>query len=353
MEERSADKVAVETPVNVDETGSIATATEALLTMLDAEDAPPATETEPTPDGEEEAQLEETEDADSDDAEEEEAVEESDEDDEYEPEDNRDEEGDDVEDVYTVKVDGADTDVTLDELLAGYSRHSDYTKKTQQLSEERKHIEEMAQAFSQELHNTQAVREQYVNQMGQYIQNGLHGLQRWAGVDWARMKEEDPIEYVTKRDEFREEQSRIGAMQKQQEHAAKLQQHEAAKLHRAQLAEEGERLADTVPEWADEKKRPEIAGQIREYAQSVGFSAEEVDAVIDHRAINVLLKAARYDALQGAGKSKKVKRNPKLVKAGAKKDKTSSNSKKRKAQLNRLSETGSYKDAAKLMEDLI
>jgi len=81
---------------------------------------------------------------------------------------------------------------------------------------------------------------------------------------------------------------------------------------------------------------------------------EEVDAVVDHRAISVLLKAAKYDALQNSDlKTKKVKRNPRVVNAGSRKDKSVSSSKKRKAQYNRLKKSGDTKDAARLMEDLI
>ena len=43
-------------------------------------------------------------------------------------------------DVYTVRVNGQDVDVTLDEALRGYQRESDYTQKTQQLAEQRKQL---------------------------------------------------------------------------------------------------------------------------------------------------------------------------------------------------------------------
>lgn len=41
---------------------------------------------------------------------------------------------------YTTKVDGEDVEVTLEELLAGYSRTSDYTKKTQALAADRQRL---------------------------------------------------------------------------------------------------------------------------------------------------------------------------------------------------------------------
>lgn len=44
--------------------------------------------------------------------------------------------------AYTVKVDGVEQEVTLAELQNGYSRQQDYTRKTQELSQQRKSIEE-------------------------------------------------------------------------------------------------------------------------------------------------------------------------------------------------------------------
>ena len=42
---------------------------------------------------------------------------------------------------YRVKVDNEELEVDVDELIKGYSRTSDYTKKTQALAEQRKQIE--------------------------------------------------------------------------------------------------------------------------------------------------------------------------------------------------------------------
>ena len=44
--------------------------------------------------------------------------------------------------AYTVKVDGAEQRVSLDELRDGYQRQSDYTRKTQELASERQRLEQ-------------------------------------------------------------------------------------------------------------------------------------------------------------------------------------------------------------------
>ena len=81
MEPKTTDNVASEAPVTTEQDGSMVAATEALLDMLDAGEAQPSTETEPTP---EQSSAEPLEDAD-DGVESEEEVEDldSDEDDEY------------------------------------------------------------------------------------------------------------------------------------------------------------------------------------------------------------------------------------------------------------------------------
>lgn len=43
--------------------------------------------------------------------------------------------------TFTVKVDGNDVEVTLDELRNGYSRQQDYTRKTQELADHRKQLQ--------------------------------------------------------------------------------------------------------------------------------------------------------------------------------------------------------------------
>ena len=332
------------------EEGSIATATDALLNMLDAEDAPPATE--------EEAPLEETEDSQPETEEEsvdEEEVEDSDEEEEdYEPEDNRDEEGKDTSDVYTVTVNGEDMDVSIDELVSGYSRQSDYTRKTQELATERKELEEAMHVMQQELEQNNTIREQYIQATGQFIAASHSNLEQYAKIDWRSLKEEDPIEYVTKRDEYREAQARIQHAQKLQHQAAEEAQEERGKLLQEHVANEHKLMAEAMPEWADTDKRSALAGQIRSYAEGIGYQSEEIEGLADHRSLQVLIKAMKYDALEnGDIKQKKIRNKPKLVKSGTSRTKDAADKKKRNAQVNRLKSTGSYKDAAKLMEDLI
>ncbi len=44
--------------------------------------------------------------------------------------------------AYTVKVDGEEQEVSLEELRDGYQRQSDYTRKTQELASERRRLQQ-------------------------------------------------------------------------------------------------------------------------------------------------------------------------------------------------------------------
>jgi predicted ribosome quality control (RQC) complex YloA/Tae2 family protein len=52
--------------------------------------------------------------------------------------------------TYTVRVDGEEVEVTIDELLSGYSRTQDYTRKTMALADQRKSLETELEQIRQE-----------------------------------------------------------------------------------------------------------------------------------------------------------------------------------------------------------
>jgi hypothetical protein len=93
---------------------------------------------------------------------------------------------------YTVKVDGEEVEVNLDELRNGYQRQADYTRKSQSLAEQRKAYEANLQAVTQE-------REQYSQLLGNMAQNQNAELSRYADINWADLKDTDPMEYMEKR----------------------------------------------------------------------------------------------------------------------------------------------------------
>ena len=320
--------------------GSVTEAQEALLSLLEPEEETPETE-EAQPTEVEESQPEEEDESFEEESEEEEASSDTDEEAEEDL-------------LYAVTVNGEEQEVSLDELMKGYSRQSDYTRKTQEVSEQRKEFDAMKQQMAQEYQQIQAERQHYVQNLQSFMEGSMSGLDQFAEVNWDLLKETDPIEFVTKKEEFREAQEKMQRLQQDQYAAQQRGSAQAQQEHRRTLAEEGAALVKAVPEWGDSEKKQEMAGNLRSYAMENGFTKEELDSLIDHRSILVLLKAQKYDKLQKTDvKSKKLKNKPRVVRAGSGVSRDATKSRQRSVQMKRLRGTGHIDDASALLEDFI
>ena len=121
------------------------------------------------------------------------------------------------------------------------------------------------------------------------------------------------------------------------------------------LQEEHKKLVAAVPEWNEPEKRGELAKELSSYALSQGFKQEELQELIDHRSLIVLMKAQKYDALQNSDvKAKKINNKPKVIRAGKGTNKKADSQKaKRIASMKRLKETGHVNDSVSLFEDFV
>ena len=249
--------------------------------------------------------------------------------------------------TYTVKIDGKDTEVTEDELLSGYSRQADYTRKSQVLAEQRKKMDE-------ELAATQQERQQYQSQLEQFKIQADSKLEEFKSVDWTKLKEEDPMEYALKRDQYRELQENKRLVAEEQQNLAQKQQEEMRTKWNEELAKQKEIMAQRLPEWNDPEKGPKLKQNIKSFALKKGFTEQEVDSLIDARSVDVLHKAMMYETLLEAKISqKKTKVVPKVQKPGAPSTKSEVNSEKVKQTRARLKRSGRVDDAALAIKSLM
>ena len=339
--------------------GSIVSAQEALLGLLDSQEKPEEEEAKPSEEVTEDVEQEEPEEAEETDeaeeAEEEDAADDTDESEESEEQEAEDEEVEETA-LYTVRVNGEDVEVTEDELVRGYSRQSDYTKKTQELAEYRKQLDGGVQYLQNEVAQTQAARQEYVNAMSQAIESNFSIAKQFENTDWERLKVEDREEYLTKRDEYREVQDKIRDLQGKQGQAYEQQNREMQAQHQKLLQDEHAKMVSILPEWGEPEKQRAIAKSVGEFALSRGYSQEELNQLVDHRSILVLMEAKAFADMQGKqlkARAKKVKNKPKVVRSSAKKEKADANKVVRTKQMKRLHETGRVQDAASLFEDFV
>lgn len=246
--------------------------------------------------------------------------------------------------VFTVKVDGKEVEVSLEELQKGYSRTQDYTRKTQQIAEVRKHAEAELQAV-------RAEREQYAHLLGALEAQVQQATQ--PNIDWERLYQEDPIEWVRQREVMRENQEKNAAIQSEKQRLSQLSQQEQMQHHQMVLQHEQEALVAAIPEWKDSKKAAAEKAMLVQFGQKAGFSPDELKNVLDHRAVVLLRKAALYDQMVSKrGQIKPVTNNgPRPAKPGAA-GRVSNNTEALRAQ-QRLAKTGRVDDAADAIYKLL
>ena len=243
---------------------------------------------------------------------------------------------------FTVKVDGKDVAVSLDELQKGYSRTEDYTRKTQALAQERK----TAQA---ELEQVRTERAQYAQLLGA-LQEQLQQSQQ--PLDMDRLREEDPIEWVRQREMQRENNEKMLAIQSEQQRVNQAEQVVKQQQMQAFLQSQKEQLLTVVPQLSDPKFAQAEKGRWIEAGKSIGFSEQELNGINDHRVLLALKTIADYNGM--VAKRKQVssdKPKAKTVRPGVAPRKNQSSAVKQAQQ--RLARSGNAKDAASLLENFL
>ena len=246
--------------------------------------------------------------------------------------------------VFSVKVDGKEVEVTLDELQKGYSRTQDYTRKTQQIAEVRKQTEAELQAV-------RAEREQYAHLLSA-LESQVQQVAQ-PNIDWDRLYQEDPIEWVRQREVMRDNQEKAAAIQSEKQRLSQLSQQEQAQFMQQKLQHEQEALLAAIPDWKDAKKAQAEKALLVEFGQKIGFTPDELKNVVDHRAVLMLRKAALYDQMMSKrGNIKPVTNNgPRPAKPGAA-GRVSNTTEAVRAQ-QRVAKTGRVDDAANAIFQLL
>lgn len=235
-----------------------------------------------------------------------------------------------------VKIDGQETELPEDEVAAGYQRQQDYTKKTQEVAEQRKAVEAERQQVQQE----RAIYAQRLQQLAQELAPPQ--------IDWDALKD-DPFAFNDALTKEWARQQKAQQVQAEQARVYQQQQHEDGQRHADHLRKEAARLAERIPEYADPEKRKVVQAAIRTYAQTIGFSEDELSNATDSRAVEVLNKARQWDALQERMKHAPKPTATQTAKPGAARVPVNQG---RKA-IERLKQSGSDADALAALKSIL
>jgi len=248
---------------------------------------------------------------------------------------------------YRVRVDNEEVEVTLDELMKGYSRTSDYTKKTQTLAEQRKAVE----AERGRIEEAAKLRDAYAQRL-QMVEQVLNSAPE---ENLAELKETDPIGYAVKIAERSEREKQLAAVRQERLKLEQQRQAEQQERLRTQIASEADKLRSAIPDMADEVKGEVLRKEIRDFAKSIGFSEQELAQVYDHRAVVTLYNAMQWQKLQSqkVSATKKVAEAPKMLKPGTTGKQSTAEQDAVKKLQQRLAKTGDRRDAARLFEKFL
>lgn len=249
--------------------------------------------------------------------------------------------------TFRVKVGGEEVEVPLEELLKGYSRTADYTRKTQAIAQARKEAETEAAAAREE-------RQKYAQTL-QALGQQLQQMQP-PEINWDKLYQENPVEWVRQRELVRTRQEQMAWVQSQQQALQQRQQAEEQEAQAKTLESEREKLFEALPEWRDSDKARAEKAKIVEFATGkLGFTVDEISDLYDARAVLALRKAMLYDELMGKREQMRptIRQKARPMQAGAAGATQTNKSRASKDALSRLAKTGSTRDAASVFAQFI
>lgn len=208
--------------------------------------------------------------------------------------------------------DGSENELEVDEheLKNGYIRQQVYKKKTADLARERAQVKDEIQK------GVEPLRKELTDKLALYEQALWKSLApEIQNTDWNKLAAENPAEWTQRMQAVQNVQGVLAAIRQENEKA----QAERAKELRANLEnsvrEAQSTLRERIPNWNND-----LYGKIlKAGTDHYRFKPEEVNAITDPRAIEVLNDARLYRELQQAKPQvqKKVAEVPKVVKPGA------------------------------------
>jgi hypothetical protein len=215
---------------------------------------------------------------------------------------------------------------------------------------------ERERALSSQIEATNADRDQYIKNLEVFRAVLLPEAQALDNVDWGRLSNENPAEYIRlshARDAMRE---RFGWIHSEVSRIQQTQQAEQAQRHAEARRFGHARLVEAMPEFADPQQAEKLGSELGAYLRRFGFSDHEISSVVDARAIQLAMVAMRAEQRQSATQRADSKRSPlpapQVQRPGSSRRGEGDSSRHRMTQLtSRFDKSRSVKDAAAILAE--
>jgi hypothetical protein len=231
--------------------------------------------------------------------------------------------------MFTVKVDGEERQVDLEELTRGYSGQKYIQKGMAENAETKKQLEQVQQQMAQE--------RQAILQMAQQLQQGDFPFVPEYPSEELRTR--DPLGFLEAEAEHRRAMEARKEWEQKTHYMQQRQQQEQDRLHQDNLNQQAMRLAEWMPEMKDPEKRSAMIMDITTKAKKhYELTDEQISTVRTAEEVMILNDALKWRELQAskATASKKAEGARPVVKPSAKRAQSvgkATRAKKAKAQM--------------------
>jgi hypothetical protein len=224
-------------------------------------------------------------------------------------------------------------------------------QKTTEIAEQRK-------AFESQQNLNQQAQVQYVNALNHLLNQAVPELKQFDNVNWMKLSQEDPAEYVRLsglRDELR---GRVVLMEREQQRIT--QEHQRTRHQQVQQVGHAEvqALVQKDPSWSDPAKMAQQTNDITAVMKHYGFTGNELGEVLDHRVFLLLNRYAKLEKAETARQSAIAKKTspaaPKFQSGNSAPARETRSAKSQLGdQMKLLKSTGDPKVAQRLLEQLL
>jgi hypothetical protein len=251
-------------------------------------------------------------------------------------------------DLFEVTLPGGEKKkVTRDELVAGYSRTEDYTRKRQRDADE--HRTAMAEV--------REIRSQYADRLGK-LKETLESM--GPKKPDSELRKSNPGEYAAQMADYQAFQDGLTRVGGARTAISEEEQKEQVEAFQAHVEQEWTKVVAAVPEW----QKPEVAtkalAELKTFAMSeYGFTEGEIDSLADARLLLMLREnhSSRQKRQQAKAKVDEHRAEAsKRLEPGTRNPKPTAGKRKAAAQKaadERALQTGNVHDAARAIEMLL
>jgi hypothetical protein len=173
-------------------------------------------------------------------------------------------------------------------LTGALMSQADHVRKAQEIAEQRKSLEERGKQLHDDLHNQQALLDDYAQ-----LRALDAAIANFENANWAQIRAGDPkafdqLWFQYQQTKLAKERSAAALQQKLNERSAHAQRENARRSEELRV-----QLARDIPDWSGE-----VATKVNAFAASLGFTPEEIAQVQDPRVFKALHAAWSGHQLQ-------------------------------------------------------